>query len=887
MNDKRRVLASTTVSNNDTPTRGIRASPTVNVGGSAGSGVARVRAINNTGLNNSSNGTGSGSSATTPTARSGTPLASSSSRQTPGNTLSPAAGAAIRARARVLGYDHQQEVNPSSSSPLASSSRFNGPATPSSSTHNGPVTPSSAGYTPVSTSGSSTTPSTSAARAQVSTTGPSRPTPTSHLLSSSGISATRKVRAASTPPVDDSPTVSRPVSPSRRRAFPAFPSTENADSPQPRSSSPSSSLGAPKMPRVRPISGVRSNTTGNAGGLLSSSRGGADPVKPPLHHSKSMTTRPPSAASNALLPSPTIRAPPSGIFPSSSSSAVSAQTARARVSPNLGSGQSPSPSTPAAASSRPLSPVRVRPPSPVRPASPRRGEAFRPTSALSTTLPARLDNNTFSKVIPVAPSPPIPSGISTSKRPSTSSQSSSSHSVATTADTSSTTTTTAATSFTSPDQKILSDLSTSPNINAQTSSSSGMNGYHRARRRSHSTNSSISSTSNLSSNVSKTKVLSSASTSGTTKRHSRSGSASSNAVLGMGINIPQVTSPTGGSANIAFSTSPIMRGSLASPHRQTPLSPGKGFFSEAEKMEQQAHLDAKVHRKILDLEITNTSLLAINASLEKAKAKQSAELRELRRRIHDRSSFAPLSSSPGSLLSPSSAEAGGDISWNAENEEEDKEMAWEDILKEDTRFADMVKLLETMTRRGKKALEKIAAVSDKPVKSGPKVLNHFEIPADESIEMDRRLSGKHHQNLMRSTMTNRTGTTEDNSTIEADSGDDDDEDDATTDPSGIDTSNTAESQNESSEALSSFECTVSCSIDRLLTASRGSCLLRLAIPRGHDMRTDIRPCEDWAQCSRIEPSPLDCLYDHLSQLARLFEDLECLSCADVVALVRC
>lgn len=132
-------------------------------------------------------------------------------------------------------------------------------------------------------------------------------------------------------------------------------------------------------------------------------------------------------------------------------------------------------------------------------------------------------------------------------------------------------------------------------------------------------------------------------------------------------------------------------------------------------------------------------------------------------------------------------------------------MAWEDILKEDTRFADMVKLLETMTRRGKKALEKIAAVSDKPVKSGPKVLNHFEIPADESIEMDRRLSGKHHQNLMRSTMTNRTGTTEDNSTIEADSGDDDDEDDATTDPSGIDTSNTAESQNESSEALSSFE----------------------------------------------------------------------------------
>lgn len=205
----------------------------------------------------------------------------------------------------------------------------------------------------------------------------------------------------------------------------------------------------------------------------------------------------------------------------------------------------------------------------------------------------------------------------------------------------------------------------------------------------------------------------------------------------------------------------------------------------------------------MDLEITNTSLLAINASLEKAKAKQSAELRELRRRMRDRTSFAPLSSSPASLLSPSSAIGGGDFIWNENDEEEEKEMSWEEILKEDEKFADMVRLLDSMTRRGREALEKVATGPVQSIKSGPKVLNHFDIPKDSSIEPEGKTFAKGNHSLARSTATTRTSTT-DGSTIEPDSEDDDD-DDETTDQSEANTSNATESQNESSEALSSFE----------------------------------------------------------------------------------
>lgn len=65
-----------------------------------------------------------------------------------------------------------------------------------------------------------------------------------------------------------------------------------------------------------------------------------------------------------------------------------------------------------------------------------------------------------------------------------------------------------------------------------------------------------------------------------------------------------------------------------SPSSETPLSPSEA--DEAGEAEE-----ARIHRKLLDLEITNKSLLAINSALEVTKLKQAKEIRELKRRLRD------------------------------------------------------------------------------------------------------------------------------------------------------------------------------------------------------------------------------------------------------------
>ena len=57
------------------------------------------------------------------------------------------------------------------------------------------------------------------------------------------------------------------------------------------------------------------------------------------------------------------------------------------------------------------------------------------------------------------------------------------------------------------------------------------------------------------------------------------------------------------------------------------LSPSLELDAEAQ--------EAKKNRKILDLEITNRSLLAINSGLEVVKLKQANEIRELKKKVRD------------------------------------------------------------------------------------------------------------------------------------------------------------------------------------------------------------------------------------------------------------
>jgi len=80
--------------------------------------------------------------------------------------------------------------------------------------------------------------------------------------------------------------------------------------------------------------------------------------------------------------------------------------------------------------------------------------------------------------------------------------------------------------------------------------------------------------------------------------------------------------------------------------------------------------NARRERKVLDLEISNSSLLAINRSLEKEMRKQKAELKRLRRMSRaGRFSIDAL----GSTLDTSATKKSSDLSDMSEVEEEDEE----------------------------------------------------------------------------------------------------------------------------------------------------------------------------------------------------------------------
>lgn len=59
------------------------------------------------------------------------------------------------------------------------------------------------------------------------------------------------------------------------------------------------------------------------------------------------------------------------------------------------------------------------------------------------------------------------------------------------------------------------------------------------------------------------------------------------------------------------------------------------YADHLEDSDRKIQAEAKTNRKIEDLEITNRSLLAINASLEATKHKQLNEIRELRRKLRE------------------------------------------------------------------------------------------------------------------------------------------------------------------------------------------------------------------------------------------------------------
>lgn len=123
--------------------------------------------------------------------------------------------------------------------------------------------------------------------------------------------------------------------------------------------------------------------------------------------------------------------------------------------------------------------------------------------------------------------------------------------------------------------------------------------------------------------------------------------------------------------SVASVPSPLVTSSgLPSP---APLSPVRGVDGQSalEHMNELA-ANARRERKVLDLEISNSSLLAINRSLEKEVRKQKAELRRLRRMSRAGLSTFDVT---GSSIETFSATAGhrADLSDMSEEEEEEPE----------------------------------------------------------------------------------------------------------------------------------------------------------------------------------------------------------------------
>lgn len=112
----------------------------------------------------------------------------------------------------------------------------------------------------------------------------------------------------------------------------------------------------------------------------------------------------------------------------------------------------------------------------------------------------------------------------------------------------------------------------------------------------------------------------------------------------------------------------------------------------------------------MDLEITNASLLNINASLERLKSLQKIEIRDLRRRLRESRTHIPLSSTLS--IPDEGASDAGDSESGVGEDEVGEEMSWEKVLSEDKRFEGVVMSLERMLRRGREAIQFVPVLEE-------------------------------------------------------------------------------------------------------------------------------------------------------------------------------
>ncbi|GAA5825529.1 hypothetical protein JCM3770_004315 [Rhodotorula araucariae] len=125
----------------------------------------------------------------------------------------------------------------------------------------------------------------------------------------------------------------------------------------------------------------------------------------------------------------------------------------------------------------------------------------------------------------------------------------------------------------------------------------------------------------------------------------------------------------------------------------------------------EAEKEARVARKIADLEIRNTSLLAINASLERVKVKHTKEIRELRRRMRESVGGAGLAALRAQVSRLDEGDGGSDAGGldsdgeSADEGDDRPEPTWQELLEGDATFSALAATVESLITRGRRAIE--------------------------------------------------------------------------------------------------------------------------------------------------------------------------------------
>ncbi|KAH9452680.1 hypothetical protein H4Q26_002033 [Puccinia striiformis f. sp. tritici PST-130] len=147
---------------------------------------------------------------------------------------------------------------------------------------------------------------------------------------------------------------------------------------------------------------------------------------------------------------------------------------------------------------------------------------------------------------------------------------------------------------------------------------------------------------------------------------------------------------------------------------------------------------ARVNRKILDLEISNASLLAINGALERTKVKQQTEIRKLKGKLTPRLAGAGEAGSTVSETGSTSSSSNTStllnqllISPSADDDTEDVDL--DTLVSEDPQFMEIIKSIESLINQAHNAIafNPASAIVDGGAEAGgtikTKVLNPLQI----------------------------------------------------------------------------------------------------------------------------------------------------------------